>query len=207
MFTGIVQAVGGVARREERGGDLRLSIQARGLVSRVEGARLAIGESVAISGVCLTVIGATADVLDFDVSRETLGLTTLGALPVGAGVNLEAALRAGDPLGGHLMSGHVDAIAEVVALHEEARSLRLRVQVPPELALLVASKGSVALDGVSLTVNEVDGARFGVNLIPHTVEATTFRGLAVGSRLNFEADLLARYVQRALAGQTSAAGG
>jgi riboflavin synthase len=207
MFTGIVQAVGRIARREEKGGDLRLSIQARALMARVEGARLAIGESVAISGVCLTVVGATAEVLDFDVSRETLDLTTLGALPVGAGVNLEAALRAGDPLGGHLMSGHVDAIAEVVALREDARSVRLQVQVPPALARLVASKGSVALDGVSLTVNEVDGARFGVNLIPHTVESTTFRGLAVGSRLNFEADLLARYVQRALAGQTSTAGG
>ncbi|MEY2854308.1 MAG: hypothetical protein RL030_1440 [Pseudomonadota bacterium] len=207
MFTGIVQSVGRVARREERSGDLRLSIQAHGLVSRVEGARLAIGESVAISGVCLTVIGATAGVLDFDVSRETLGLTTLGVLPVGAEVNLETALRAGDPLGGHLMSGHVDAIAEVIALHGDARSLRLQVQVPPALARLVAPKGSVALDGVSLTVNEVDGARFGVNLIPHTVEATTFRGLAVGSRVNFEADMLARYVQRALEGQTSSAGG
>jgi riboflavin synthase len=117
-------------------------------------------------------------------------------------VNLEAALRAGDPLGGHLMSGHVDAIAQVVALREEARSLRLQVQVPPGLAGLIARKGSVALDGVSLTVNEVEGARFGVNLIPHTVEATTFSGLTLGSRLNFEADLLARYVQRALEAQS-----
>jgi riboflavin synthase len=207
MFTGIVQAVGRIARREEKGGDLRLSIHAQALMARVEGPRLAVGESVAISGVCLTVVGAAAQVLDFDVSRETTGLTTLGALPVGAAINLEAALRAGDPLGGHLMTGHVDAIAEVVALHEEARSLRMQVQVPDSLARLVASKGSVALDGVSLTVNEVDGSRFGVNLIPHTVESTAFRGLAVGSRLNFEADLLARYVQRALAGQTSAPGG
>jgi riboflavin synthase len=206
MFTGIVQAVGRVARREDRGGDLRLSIQAQALMACVDAARLAIGESVAISGVCLTVVGATADALAFDVSRETLELTTLGALPVGADVNLEAALRAGDPLGGHLMSGHVDAVAEVLALRHEARSLRLQVQVPSALARFVASKGSVALDGVSLTVNEVDGARFGVNLIPHTVEATTFRSLVVGSRLNFEADMLARYVQRALAAQTAAAG-
>lgn len=207
MFTGIVQAVGRVARREERGGDLRLSIEARTLVARLEQPRVALGESIAISGVCLTIVAAEAGVLDFDVSRETLGRTTLGTLPVGSRVNLEAALRAGDPLGGHLMSGHVDAIAEVVALREEARSLRLQVQVPPELAGLVARKGSVALDGVSLTVNEVDGARFGVNLIPHTVEATNFGGLVLGSRLNFEADLLARYVQRALQGQTPLAEG
>lgn len=202
MFTGIVQAVGCIARREEKGGDLRLSVEAAALIARVAGVRLAIGESVAISGVCLTVIGNTADALEFDVSRETLERTTLGTLPVGSRVNLEAALRAGDPLGGHLMSGHVDAIAQVVALREEARSRRLEVQVPTGLAGLVARKGSVALDGVSLTVNEVEGARFGVNLIPHTVEATTFSALTPGSRLNFEADLLARYVQRALEAQS-----
>lgn len=199
MFTGIVQAVGRIARREEKGGDLRLSVHAPELLARVEGTRLAIGESVAISGVCLTVVGNTQQVLDFDVSRETLDLTTLGTLAVGTRVNLEAALRAGDPLGGHLMSGHVDAVAEVIALREEARSLRVQVKVPSSLARLVAPKGSVALDGVSLTVNEVEGACFGVNLIPHTVEITTFGDLAVGSRLNFEADMLARYVQRALA--------
>lgn len=207
MFTGIVQATGRVVRREEKGGDLRLSIDARAMIARVDAPRIALGQSIAVSGVCLTIVGAAEGVLDFDVSRETLDLTTLGAMPVGSAVNLEAALRAGDPLGGHLMSGHVDAIAEVVALREEARSLRLQLQVPIGLATLVASKGSVALDGVSLTVNDTEGSRFGVNLIPHTVEATTFKGLTVGSRLNFEADLLARYVQRALSGQIPAAGG
>jgi len=199
MFTGIVQAVGRIARRDETGGDLRLSIEAQSLFERVEGPRLAIGESVAISGVCLTVVGSRQQNLDFDVSRETLDLTTLGMLAVGASVNLEAAMRAGDPLGGHLMSGHVDAMAAVVALREEARSLRVQVQVPSDLARLVAPKGSVALDGVSLTVNEVEGERFGINIIPHTLESTTLGNLSVGSRLNFEADMLARYVQRALA--------
>jgi riboflavin synthase len=135
-----------------------------------------------------------------DVSRETLALTTLGLLRPGAIVNLEAALRAGDPLGGHLLAGHVDGVAEVVGLAHDARSLRLTVEAPAALARFIAQKGSVALDGVSLTVNEVAGPRFGVNLIPHTVELTTFGGLALGGELNLEVDLLARYVARALQG-------
>jgi riboflavin synthase len=132
------------------------------------------------------------------VSNETLALTTLGRLRVGDAVNLEAALRAGDPLGGHLMSGHVDGVAEVVGLAHDARSLRVEVEVPGPLARYLAPKGSVALDGVSLTVNEVEGTRFGVNLIPHTAEVTTFGNLGLGQRLNIEVDQLARYVQRAL---------
>lgn len=204
MFTGIIQAVGLITDREERGGDLRLSVDARSLAQRVEAARLAIGESIAVSGVCLTVVADSQGVLAFDVSRETLRLTTLGSLAVGAGVNLEAALRAGDPLGGHFVSGHVDAIARVVAAQAEARSLRLQVEVPARFAAFVAPKGSVALDGVSLTVNEVDGPRFGVNLIPHTVGATTLQHVAAGSLLNFEVDPLARYVLRALAADPAA---
>lgn len=198
MFTGIVQAQGSIAAVEPRGGDLRLSIDVRELAARVDRARLAIGESIAVSGVCLTVIEFDGQLFVADVSRETLALTTLGQLRAGDAINLEAALRAGDPLGGHIMSGHVDGLAEVVGLHPDARSLRVEIEAPAALARYIAPKGSVALDGISLTVNEVDGRRFGVNLIPHTVEVTTFGDLALGRLLNLEVDPLARYVQRAL---------
>jgi riboflavin synthase len=198
MFTGIVQAVGKVTMAEARGGDLRLGVDVGALARRVEPARLAIGESIAVNGVCLTVVECDGGRLLADVSRETLDLTTLGRLQKGHSVNLEAALRVGDPLGGHLMSGHVDGVAEVTGVHHEARSLRVLVRAPAALARFIAPKGSVALDGVSLTVNEVDGRQFGVNLIPHTMAQTTFGGLATGSQLNLEVDLLARYVQRAL---------
>jgi riboflavin synthase len=198
MFTGIVQATGSVSQRLERAGDLRLVIEAGGLAAKIEAHRLGLGESIAVSGVCLTVVAYAAGCFDADVSRETLGLTTLGSLAVGDAVNLEAALRVGDPLGGHLMSGHVDGLARVVALQRDARSLRVEVEAPAELARYIAAKGSVALDGVSLTVNQVEGRIFGVNLIPHTVEMTTFRNLSVGSVLNIEIDMLARYVERGL---------
>ncbi|MET0280890.1 MAG: riboflavin synthase [Steroidobacteraceae bacterium] len=198
MFTGIVQAIGSIATHERRGGDLRLGIEASDLAARIDAGRLAIGESIAVSGVCLTVVEFDGRQFVADVSRETLALTTLGDLRAGDAVNLEAALRAGDPLGGHLMSGHVDGRAEVVELHHDARSLRVEVEVPAALARYIAPKGSVALDGISLTVNQVEGRRFGVNLIPHTIEVTTFGDLALGRQLNLEVDQLARYVQRAL---------
>jgi riboflavin synthase len=198
MFTGIVQAVGRVAAMEARGGDLRLRVDVRDLASRIAASRLGSGESVAVQGVCLTVLELVAGEVAFDVSRETLEHTTLGELATGAAVNLEAALCVGDPLGGHIVSGHVDGVARVVALHEEARSLRVTIEVPPTLARYIAPKGSVALDGVSLTVNEVADSRFGVNLIPHTVTHTSFGGLAPGSRLNLEVDPIARYVERML---------
>jgi riboflavin synthase len=202
MFTGIVQATGSVAATEARGGDLRLTLEIDDLAARIDASRLAPGESIAVSGVCLTVVEFDGRRFVADVSRETLSLTTLGELRAGDAVNLEAALRAGDPLGGHLMSGHVDGVAEVVELHPDARSLRVQVEVPAHLAHYIAPKGSVALDGVSLTVNEVGGRRFGINLIPHTVEVTTFGDLALGRRLNLEVDQLARYVQRALGVQS-----
>lgn len=198
MFTGIVQAVGKVAAVEPRGGDVRLALDIRELAARVDAARLAVGESIAVSGVCLTVVQLHEGIFTADVSRETLALTTLGSLRGGDRVNLEAALRAGDPLGGHLMSGHVDGLAEVTRLEPDGRSLRATMQTSAELARFIAPKGSVSLDGVSLTVNEAEGTRFGVNLIPHTVEVTTFAGLRPGQRVNLEVDLLARYVQRAL---------
>ncbi len=198
MFTGIIQATGRIAASEPRGGDVRLVVDVAQLAARIDANRLGIGESIAVSGVCLTVVEFDGQRFVADVSRETLSLTTLGRLRAGDAVNLEAALRAGDPLGGHLMSGHVDGLCEVVGLEHDARSLRVQIEVPAPLARYVAPKGSVALDGVSLTVNEVDGRRFGINLIPHTVEVTTFHALAPGRQLNLEVDQLARYVQRAL---------
>ena len=198
MFTGIIQALGTVAGRETVGGDLRLTVDAGALAARVDASRLAVGESIAVSGVCLTVVSFDGRRFTADVSRETLAVTTLEMLGVGARVNLEAALRAGDPLGGHLMSGHVDGVAQVAGLQPDARSLRVDVEVPADLARYLAPKGSVGLDGVSLTVNAVEGNRFSVNLIPHTVAVTCFGQLQAGARLNLEVDQLARYVERGL---------
>ncbi len=198
MFTGIVQSIGKVAATETRGGDLRLTLDVADLLGRIDASRLALGESVSVSGVCLTVVQRDSARFIADVSRETLALTTLGDLQAGDVVNLEAALRAGDPLGGHLVSGHADGVAEVVGLHGDARSLRVEVQVPDALARYLAPKGSVALDGVSLTVNEVAGTHFGINLIPHTQELTTLGSLALGRRMNLEVDQLARYLERLL---------
>jgi len=194
MFTGIVQDVGQIESLDPAGGDLRMGIRVRAL----DLARTAIGDSICVQGCCLTVTGMQGPVFHADLSRETLSLTTLGDLEVGSPVNLEPALRAGDALGGHLVSGHVDGLAQVVAQSGDARSLRLTFEAPAELARYVARKGSVAIDGVSLTVNEVEGARFGVNLIPHTQDVTTLGRLRAGSRVNLEVDTVARYVERLL---------
>jgi riboflavin synthase len=202
MFTGIVRGGGRVAGRQDRGGDLRLSIDAGDIAGGIDAARFAVGESIAVNGVCLTVVAFDGRQFIADVSAETLALTTLGACRSGEPVNLEPALRAGDPLGGHLLSGHVDGIATVVGMQADARSLRVQFEVPAPLARFIAPKGSVALDGVSLTINEVEGCRFGVNLIPHTMEVTTFGRLAVGQQLNLEVDQLARYLDRLLATRT-----
>ena len=199
MFTGIIQSVGRVAAAEARGGDLHLEIDASDLASRIDAQRLAVGESVAVNGCCLTVLEPAAGRFSADVSRESLALTTLGDLAAGDPVNLEPALRAGDPLGGHLMSGHVDGRAQVVSLQRDARSMRVVIEVPEAFARFIAPKGSVGLDGISLTVNEVTGRRFGVNLIPHTVEVTTFGSLREGQWVNLEVDPMARYLERLLA--------
>lgn len=194
MFTGIIVDVGRVTAREARGGDERLSIAWQ----RLEPACLRVGDSVCVQGCCLTVVALGPGVFAADVSRETLERTTLGELRAGAPVNLEPSLRAGDPLGGHLVSGHVDATARIATIVPEARSLRLTVAPPPQLMRYIAPKGSVALDGVSLTVNEVDATTFGVNLIPHTQSVTTLGALSAGARVNFEIDQVARYVARLL---------
>ncbi len=203
MFTGIVQDVGRIAGLEPRGGDTRLKIG----VERLDLGRVAHGDSICVQGCCVTALAvdARARTFDADLSRETLALTTLGDLRPGAPVNLEPALRAGDPLGGHLVSGHVDGIARVVSRAGDARSVRLTLEAPAALARYIARKGSVSVDGVSLTVNEVDGPRFGVNLIPHTQAVTTLGRLEAGARVNLEIDTVARYVERLL-GASSAAG-
>ncbi len=154
------------------------------------------GDSIAVAGVCLTALDITQDSFAADVSRETLNLTTLGALESGAAVNLEKALRLNDRLGGHLVSGHIDGLGHVVGIQSDARSQRWRFEVPATLARYIASKGSVCIDGVSLTVNEVDGLCFGVNLIPHTQEVTTFGARGIGDAVNIEVDRMARYAER-----------
>jgi len=194
MFTGIIQDVGRIEARVARGGDERLTVA----VERMELGHTTLGDSICVQGVCLTVVAFTARTFDADVSRETLSLTALGDLHPGASVNLEPALRAGDPLGGHLVSGHVDGVGQVMGLAEDARSRRVTVAAPAELARYIARKGSIAVDGVSLTVNAVTEREFEVNLIPHTLTVTTLGQLAVGTRVNLEIDPLARYVERLL---------
>lgn len=195
MFTGIVQDIGTVAAMTQRGGDVRLAIR----VGRLDLSKTAVGDSICVQGCCVTAVSVTGQQFEADLSRETLGLTTLGALAVGAPVNLEPALRAGDALGGHLVSGHVDGVGTVLSQTTDARSTRLVIEAPGQLARFIARKGSVSVDGVSLTVNEVDGPRFGVNLIPHTRDVTTLGNLLPGAAVNLEIDQVARYVERLLA--------
>lgn len=194
MFTGIVQDVGRVVSRETRGGDARLVIS----FDRLDPSGFSVGDSICVQGCCLTAVELQDRTFTADASRETLSLTTLGDLAPGSQVNLEPSLRAGDPLGGHLVSGHVDGIGEIAAMSGDARSTRMEISVPSALARYIARKGSVAIDGVSLTVNEVRGATFGINLIPHTQAVTTLGALRVGSRINVEVDQIARYVERLL---------
>jgi riboflavin synthase len=194
MFTGIVQDVGRIVTLERRGGDVRLRIA----VDRLSLAAARAGDSIAVSGVCLTALEIDAQGFSADVSNETLSLTTLGTLEVGSRVNLEPALKAGDALGGHLVSGHVDGLGEVLEVRADARSVRMRFGCPPSLAKYFARKGSVAIDGVSLTINDVGPTEFSVNLIPHTQDVTTLGEFTPGRRVNLEVDQVARYVERLL---------
>jgi riboflavin synthase len=194
MFTGIIQAVGRIARLEPRGGDVRLTVDTSGL----DMADVALGDSIAVSGVCLTVIDFDAASFAADVSNETLSHTTLGKHKAGDPVNLEKALRLADRLGGHLVSGHVDGTGKVVSVVPDGRSQRWTFEVPADVARYIAHKGSVCIDGTSLTVNEVAGNRFGVNLIPHTVAHTAFSARRAGDAVNIEVDVVARYVERLL---------
>ncbi|WP_371039189.1 riboflavin synthase [Rhodosalinus sp. FB01] len=190
MFTGIVTDVG-TLRALERRGDLRARIATGYDTSGIE-----IGASIACDGVCLTVVSLGEDWFEVDVSAETVSKTGLGNWAPGRRVNLERALCVGDELGGHIVSGHVDGVAEVVAVSDDGDSTRVRLRAPETLARFIAPKGSVALNGTSLTVNEVEGAEFGINFIPHTKEVTTWGDVRVGDLVNLEVDMLARYVAR-----------
>ena len=192
MFTGIVKAKGEISAVARRGGDLRLTVTAAGLPWQ----EYETGDSISVNGVCLTAVALHADGFDTDVSVETIDVTTLKHVKQGDAVNLEPALRVGDPLGGHLVSGHVDGIGVLISREEDARSIRMAFEVPAELARYIAKKGSVCVDGVSLTINEVSGNTFSLNIIPHTAEVTTMGGYAVGRPVNIEVDLIARYLER-----------
>lgn len=200
MFTGLIQAVGTLSHRELRGGDVRLRIGTGALPFD----DVALGESIAVNGVCLTVIEFDAASFAVDASTETLALTTLGALAIGAPVNLERAMLPTDRLGGHLVSGHVDGVGRVREVWPDARAQRWRFSAPAALLKYIATKGSICVDGVSLTVNGVDADGFEVALIPHTVAHTAFSATQVGDAVNLEVDLVARYVERLLAARDAA---
>jgi riboflavin synthase len=194
MFTGIIKAKGTISAMEKRGGDVRLTVRSDGLPWD----EFERGESIAVNGVCLTAVALHEDGFDTDVSVETLDVTALGGLTRGSEVNLEPSISLGERLGGHLVSGHVDCTGKVVSRSADARSIRLTIEVPKDYARYVAKKGSVCIDGVSLTVNEVSGNTFELNIIPHTAEVTIIDGYAPGTVVNVEVDLLARYLERLL---------
>ena len=192
MFTGIIVATGRVTTLTETGGDLELGIDAAAL----DLARIEAGDSVSVQGACLTVTRMQGTRFFADVSRETMAKTTLGTLRPGSRVNLEPSLRAGDALGGHWVSGHVDAVGKLCAAVQDARSWRLEFELPESLMRFVASKGSICVNGVSLTVNKIGGRRFDVNIIPHTHQATTLGELQIDDGVNIEIDVIARYLER-----------
>ncbi len=194
MFTGIIEAVGCMASSETTGGDRRVHIQTGAL----DLVGVALGDSIAVNGVCLTVADLPGDGFVADVSAETLSLTTLGGLAAGARVNLERSLTPATRMGGHMVSGHVDGLAEVISRHPDARSERFVLRAPDELARYIARKGSVALDGTSLTVNEVRGSEFSINIVPHTLDHTVIGDYRPGTRVNLEVDVIARYLERLL---------
>ena len=192
MFTGIISAVGKIVQLEERQGDKRLNIDTGNLgLDDVQ-----LGDSIACNGVCLTAVEITEQGFIADVSVETLSLTTVGNWDMGSPINLEKAMQASDRFGGHIVSGHVDGIGEVISLHEDARSWRFRMRAPAELARYIAHKGSITVDGISLTVNHVDGAEFELNIVPHTMVNTIMGHYQQGTQVNLEVDLIARYLER-----------
>ncbi len=200
MFTGIIQAVGEVASLSPLGGDVRLRVATGKLDMR----DVQLGDSIAVNGVCLTAVELGDAAFAADVSRETLSLTSLGDLSAGGAVNLEKALTLNTRLGGHLVSGHVDGLGRVIERHDDARSVRFVIEAPAELARYIAHKGSITVDGVSLTVNAVNGARFELNIVPHTLRETIMDGYRPGAHVNLEVDLLARYLERLLLGDGAA---
>ncbi|QBQ55044.1 riboflavin synthase [Nitrosococcus wardiae] len=200
MFTGIIRAVGTVVALQRKGNEAALRIDS----GKLDLAEVGIGDSIAVSGVCLTVTRFANPAFDFDVSQETLSRTVLGKLQSGDGVNLEPALTLKDPLGGHLASGHCDGVGTVVECTSVGESVRFSIRAPAGLAKYIAEKGSIGVDGVSLTVNGVKGSLFEVNIIPHTLQATTLNEYLPGREVNLEVDLLARYLERLLLGDSAA---
>ncbi|GAA6150780.1 riboflavin synthase [Pseudoteredinibacter isoporae] len=200
MFTGIIEAVGEIVAVEPRGGDIRLRVKSHGL----DLGDVALGDSIATNGVCLTVIELPGDGYWADVSVETMDNTTVASWQVGQAVNLEKALTPQTRLGGHIVSGHVDGVGEVVSRHADARSERFRLRAPDELAKYIAHKGSITIDGTSLTVNAVQGAEFELNIVPHTLEKTVMGQYRSGSKINLEVDVIARYLERLLQGEQAA---
>jgi riboflavin synthase len=200
MFTGIISAIGDIADLEQRGGDVRLTI----LTGNLSLTDVQLGDSIACNGACLTAVELTGEGFIADVSVETLNLTTIGNWRTGSRINLEKAMQASDRFGGHIVSGHVDGIGEVVSLEEDARSWRFRIRAPKGLAKYIAHKGSITLDGTSLTINKVEGSEFELNIVPHTMTHTVMGDYAVGTKVNLEVDLVARYLERLLLGDKAA---
>lgn len=200
MFTGIIQAVGHVRRRDAHGEDQRLAIHCAGL----ELDRVSPGDSIAVNGVCLTAVKLGPDWFEADVSGETLARSSLGEVGLGSRVNLEKALTPSTPLGGHLVSGHVDGLGHVKAVERDGRSWRFVFRAPERLARYIAEKGSICIDGISLTINGVNGCEFDVNVIPHTMDATIMGEYRAGRRVNLEVDLIARYLERLMLGDRAA---
>ena len=200
MFTGLIQSIGNLQAKEERGGDARFTFSLKELdLSGIE-----MGASIAVNGVCLTAVEWTANSFVADASKETLALTTLGNLPLNATLNFEKSLTLQTPLGGHLVSGHVDGMAEVVSMSEVANAWHIRLRAPAKLSRYIAKKGSVCLDGISLTVNEVEGHEFEIMIIPHTYTATNIHTWSQGSQVNLEVDLIARYLERLFTAEKTA---
>jgi len=200
MFTGIIQAIGSIAAIDDKGGDKCIRLNTADLpLSTVE-----LGDSIAVNGVCLTVIKKHDDGFSADVSVETLTLTSLGDCKLGSAVNLEKALTPTTPLGGHLVSGHVDGLGEVISKQADARSIRFSIRAPKSLAKYIAHKGSICVDGISLTVNAVSGDVFELNIVPHTLEQTTMGDFKPGRQVNLEVDIIARYLERLLLGERAA---
>ena len=200
MFTGIIEATGSIADIQPKGADIRLLIN----TGKLDMSDVNIGDSIAVNGVCLTAISIADAGFLADVSRESLKLTSLAQLSVGSEVNLEKALTLQTRLGGHLVSGHVDGLGEVVEQYNEGRSTRYWIKAPDELAKYISAKGSICIDGTSLTVNEVDGARFKINIVPHTIQETIIKHYRVGTKVNLEVDIIARYLERLLQGDAAA---
>lgn len=200
MFTGIIQSVGEIAAIDKKGDDVRLRI----LTNQLDLADVQLGDSIAVNGVCLTAVELPSDGFWADVSGETLSCTTFKALRVGSKANLEKALTPTTRLGGHLVSGHVDGIGQIVERYDDGRSVRFHIQAPNEMAKYIAEKGSVCVDGISLTVNAVKGAVFELNIVPHTLQETTMGQFNVGTEVNLEVDLIARYLERLILGDKAA---